>query len=137
LFFDGSRSRCPEENAPSRLWPRSPAVPLRRSVWIWRFFLFSSHSLSFILSFLASFSSSFSSSSPSDFCFDQLKLVGEYGLKNKREVWRVMFTLSKIRKMARELLTLSEKDPKRIFEVCNCSFVLFLFWRMLKCLFSG
>lgn len=46
----------------------------------------------------------------------ELKLVGEYGLKNKREVWRVMFTLSKIRKMARELLTLSEKDPKRIFE---------------------
>jgi small subunit ribosomal protein S9e len=46
----------------------------------------------------------------------ELKLVGEYGLKNKREVWRVLFTLSKIRKMARELLTLSEKDPKRIFE---------------------
>ena len=46
----------------------------------------------------------------------ELKLIGEYGLKNKREVWRVQFTLSKIRKMARDLLTLNEKDPKRIFE---------------------
>lgn len=41
---------------------------------------------------------------------------GEYGLRNKREVWRVKFTLAKIRKAARELLTLDEKDPKRLFE---------------------
>jgi len=46
----------------------------------------------------------------------ELKLVGEYGLRNKREVWRVQFTLAKIRKVARELLTLPEKDPKRLFE---------------------
>merc|ERR1711916_291981 len=39
----------------------------------------------------------------------ELKLIGEYGLKNKREVWRVQFTLSKIRKMARDLLTLVVK----------------------------
>lgn len=43
-------------------------------------------------------------------------LAGEYGLRNKREVWRVKFTLAKIRKAARELLTLDEKDPKRLFE---------------------
>jgi hypothetical protein len=42
--------------------------------------------------------------------------LGEYGLRNKREVWRVKFTLAKIRKAARELLTLDEKDPKRLFE---------------------
>lgn len=42
--------------------------------------------------------------------------TGEYGLRNKREVWRVKFTLAKIRKAARELLTLDEKDPKRLFE---------------------
>lgn len=41
---------------------------------------------------------------------------GEYGLRNKREVWRVKFTLAKIRKAARELLTLDEKDPRRLFE---------------------
>ncbi|RCI13769.1 hypothetical protein L249_8232 [Ophiocordyceps polyrhachis-furcata BCC 54312] len=46
----------------------------------------------------------------------QLKLVGEYGLRNKREVWRVGLTLSKIRRAARQLLTLDEKDPKRLFE---------------------
>jgi ribosomal protein S4 len=42
--------------------------------------------------------------------------AGEYGLRNKREVWRVKFTLAKIRKAARELLTLDEKDPRRLFE---------------------
>ncbi|KAM9510584.1 LOW QUALITY PROTEIN: small ribosomal subunit protein uS4 [Guaruba guarouba] len=40
--------------------------------------------------------------------------TGEYGLR-KREVWRVKFT-AKIRKAARELLTLDEKDPRRLFE---------------------
>ncbi|KAK2154443.1 hypothetical protein LSH36_269g11041 [Paralvinella palmiformis] len=46
----------------------------------------------------------------------ELKLIGEYGLRNKREVWRVKYTLAKIRKAARELLTLDEKDPRRLFE---------------------
>jgi len=46
----------------------------------------------------------------------ELKLVGEYGLRCKRELWRMQFALAKIRKAARELLTLDPKDPKRIFE---------------------
>ena len=46
----------------------------------------------------------------------ELKLIGQYGLRNKREVWRVRYTLAKIRKAARELLTMEEKDPKRLFE---------------------
>ena len=46
----------------------------------------------------------------------ELKLIGEFGLRNKREVWRVKYALGKIRKAARELLTLDEKDPKRLFE---------------------
>uniref|UniRef100_A0A0P4WXP7 Small ribosomal subunit protein uS4 n=1 Tax=Daphnia magna TaxID=35525 RepID=A0A0P4WXP7_9CRUS len=46
----------------------------------------------------------------------ELKLIGEYGLRNKGEVWRVKYTLAKIRKAARELLTLDEKDGKRLFE---------------------
>nr|XP_027205386.1 40S ribosomal protein S9-like [Dermatophagoides pteronyssinus] len=45
----------------------------------------------------------------------ELKLIGEYGLKNKREVWRVQLVLAKIRKAARELLTLEESNPDRIF----------------------
>ncbi|KAK8941506.1 40S ribosomal protein S9-2 [Platanthera guangdongensis] len=46
----------------------------------------------------------------------ELKLVGEYGLRCKRELWRVQYVLSRIRNAARELLTLDEKNPKRIFE---------------------
>merc|ERR1712212_392173 len=47
---------------------------------------------------------------------NELKLIGEFGLRNKREVWRVKYTLAKIRKAARELLTLEDKDPRRLFE---------------------
>merc|ERR1712235_131442 len=43
------------------------------------------------------------------------KLVGEFGLRNKREVWRVKLAVAKVRKVARTLLTLEEKDPKRLF----------------------
>jgi len=47
---------------------------------------------------------------------NELQIVGKYGLKNKREVWRVQLTLARIRKAARELLTLAENDPRRVFE---------------------
>ena len=46
----------------------------------------------------------------------ELKLIGQFGLRNKHEVWRVRYTLAKIRKAARDLLTLDERDPKRLFE---------------------
>jgi small subunit ribosomal protein S9e len=46
----------------------------------------------------------------------ELKLVGEYGLKNKREIYRIGLQLSKIRRAARDLLTRDEHDPKRLFE---------------------
>lgn len=46
----------------------------------------------------------------------ELKLCGEYGLRCKKEIWRVQFALAKLRKAARTLLTLDPKDPKRIFE---------------------
>jgi len=46
----------------------------------------------------------------------ELKLVGEYGLRCKNEVWRVSTALSAVRKAARELLKLDEKDPRRLFE---------------------
>merc|ERR1712000_62086 len=45
----------------------------------------------------------------------EMKLLGEYGLKNKREIWRANLQVAKMRKAARELLTLEEHDPKRIF----------------------
>merc|ERR1712151_357280 len=37
---------------------------------------------------------------------NELRLIGSYGLKNKREVWRLQLTLAKLRKAARVLLTL-------------------------------
>ncbi|KAK8806417.1 hypothetical protein WA538_003049 [Blastocystis sp. DL] len=46
----------------------------------------------------------------------ELRICGEYGLRCKREIWRVQLVLAKIRKAARELLTLNEKDPRRIFQ---------------------
>ncbi|KAJ5066226.1 40S ribosomal protein S9-2-LIKE [Anaeramoeba ignava] len=46
----------------------------------------------------------------------ELQLVGVFGLRNKRELWRVRYTFAKLRKAARTLLTLDEKDPRRIFE---------------------
>merc|ERR1711937_323541 len=46
----------------------------------------------------------------------EMKIVGEYGLKNKREVWRVQYALARVRTAARTLLTLEEKDERRLFE---------------------
>ena len=51
-----------------------------------------------------------------DRLLNELKIVGAYGLRCKREVWRVQLTLAKLRKAARALLTLDETDPRRIFE---------------------
>merc|ERR1711967_81758 len=45
----------------------------------------------------------------------ELKMIGTYGLKNKREIWRNGLILSKVRAVARNLLTMDEKDPRRIF----------------------
>jgi len=45
-----------------------------------------------------------------------MEIVGKYGLKTKKEVWRLMLSLARIRKAARELLILDEDNPKRIFE---------------------
>merc|ERR1719229_1993799 len=47
----------------------------------------------------------------------ELKLIGEYGLRNKKEVWRVKYTLAKIRTAARDLLTLEEKDPRSLVRI--------------------
>eukprot|EP00766_Chilomastix_caulleryi_P003515 gnl/Chilomastix_caulleri/4602.p1 GENE.gnl/Chilomastix_caulleri/4602~~gnl/Chilomastix_caulleri/4602.p1 ORF type:complete len:89 (-),score=18.93 gnl/Chilomastix_caulleri/4602:108-374(-) len=38
----------------------------------------------------------------------ELKIAGEYGLRNKREIWRANYMLTKIRNAARTLLTLEE-----------------------------
>lgn len=44
----------------------------------------------------------------------ELKLLGEYGLRNKREIWRHRALLTKYRILARELLARSLEDRMRI-----------------------
>ena len=46
----------------------------------------------------------------------EMQLAGVYGLKNKREIYRVAYMLARIRKAARELLTLDPSDERRKFE---------------------
>jgi small subunit ribosomal protein S9e len=46
----------------------------------------------------------------------ELLTIGTFGLKSKREIWRVQYTLARIRKAARILLTLPDTHPKRVFE---------------------
>ena len=46
----------------------------------------------------------------------EIKICGEYGLKNKTEVWRAQLVLTRLRKRARELLKLDVNDERRIFE---------------------
>ena len=51
-----------------------------------------------------------------DRLINELRVLGTYGLRCKREMWRVQLTLAKLRKAARELMTLNESDPRRAFE---------------------
>ena len=46
----------------------------------------------------------------------ELKLCGQYGLRCKREIWRVNVVLSKMRRTARQLLTLPAAHPRRQLE---------------------
>lgn len=45
-----------------------------------------------------------------DMLLDELRLIGSYGLRNKKELWRAKTELSTIRRRARELLSLSPAD---------------------------
>jgi small subunit ribosomal protein S4 len=44
----------------------------------------------------------------------ELKLVGEYGLRNKRELWRYRTMLSEVRGIARSLLAKSGEERERL-----------------------
>jgi len=44
---------------------------------------------------------------------DELKLLGQYGLRNKRELWRHKTMLSRFREIARSLLGVSSEERKR------------------------
>ena len=46
----------------------------------------------------------------------EIKTCGLYGLRTKTEMWKVQLVLARLRKRARELLTLDEQDQRRVFE---------------------
>ena len=48
--------------------------------------------------------------------YAEMKVVGEYGIKIKCEVWSVQCALAKIRTAARRLLTWNDKDDRRTFQ---------------------
>ncbi len=47
-----------------------------------------------------------------DVLAEELKLLGEYGLRNKRELWRTVAILRKYRTIARSLFVLSGEERK-------------------------
>lgn len=46
----------------------------------------------------------------------EIKLAGKFGLRCKREIWRLNKKVMKIRKSASEMLTLEPNDPRRVFQ---------------------
>ena len=61
-----------------------------------------------------------------DRLINELRVVGTYGLRCKREAWRVQLTLAKIRKAARSLMTLADDDKRNKESSIRYSFVKFL-----------
>jgi small subunit ribosomal protein S4 len=51
-----------------------------------------------------------------DILESELRLLGEYGLRNKRELWRHRSMLSKFRSLARSLLSMSESERAKVEE---------------------
>jgi small subunit ribosomal protein S4 len=49
-----------------------------------------------------------------DILESELRLLGDYGLRNKRELWRHRAMLSKFRSLARSLLSMSESERAKI-----------------------
>ena len=47
----------------------------------------------------------------------ELTLVGEYGLRNKRELWRLKTMISKIRGIVRSLQGISDKESNELHQV--------------------
>lgn len=60
----------------------------------------------------------------------KLKIIGEYGLYKKCEVWRVKYALDKIRKAARELLTLGTRRRRMFFSKVTLYCVVCPHWSL-------
>ena len=53
---------------------------------------------------------------------EELKLIGAYGLRNKRELWRQRTELSRIRRMAREMLSMEPVERAESERVMTTKF---------------
>ena len=47
---------------------------------------------------------------------EERKLLQKYGLKNKKEIWRAEYEVTRIRKLAKKLLTASEQEQQDFLE---------------------
>ncbi len=50
---------------------------------------------------------------------EENKLIKEYGLKNKREIWKAEFAIEKIRNQAKKLITAEPEEQKKLFDKLN------------------
>jgi small subunit ribosomal protein S9e len=66
----------------------------------------------------------------------EMQTIGTYGLKNKREVWRLRLVLAKVRSVARELLKLDDKNERRLFEGISSEFVVYFLLLIFVSLFE-
>ncbi len=50
---------------------------------------------------------------------EENELLKNYGLKNKKEIWKAKASIDKIRRRAKKLITFSVEDQKKFFEKLN------------------
>ncbi len=50
---------------------------------------------------------------------EEKKIVKEYGLKNKREIWKAEAKIKKIRERAKKMVSAKEEEKKNFFEKLN------------------
>ncbi|MBU2496666.1 MAG: 30S ribosomal protein S4 [Nanoarchaeota archaeon] len=47
---------------------------------------------------------------------EEKKILQKYGLKNKKEIWKAEYGVTRIRKLAKKLLTVSEEEQNKFLE---------------------
>ncbi len=50
---------------------------------------------------------------------EENKIVQEYGLKNKREIWKADAAVNRLRRIAKRLITAKPEEQKKLFEKLN------------------
>ena len=50
---------------------------------------------------------------------EENEIIKEYGLKNKREIWKAEAAISRLRRIAKKLITSSQKEQEELFNKLN------------------